>query len=199
MSSEEKRQILESVRHEIQEDEGKDNEVRLSYFVIGIFAGILLVLIFSMAWQKSKQYKIDSLNQKVADLNNQLKSLEGQEDQSDTLLQQIDIFTSALSGRVKQSQFLGDLRSYQYKKSRWTGLNFSKNTVVINAQVDNFDDMAKAVVAMRSLKAAKDVEVTAVNINQESKKVEFIMTITLDTVLYQYLPQSTQTKTTTSQ
>ncbi len=184
MSSEEKRQILESVKQEIKADEGRDNEARLSYFVIGIFAGVLIAIVFMMAWQKSKEVKLSAQNQTLADLDKNLKTLENEHSQSIGLLKQLDIFSLVLAGRYKQSSILDDLRKNQYKKSKWTNLSFSKSSIVVGAQADNFEDVAKSVAAFKNMKAVKDVTLTAASINSDTKKVEFEMTLMVDLDLY---------------
>lgn len=184
MSSEEKHQILESVKQEIKADEGRDNEARLSYFVIGIFAGVLVAIILMMAWQKSKEYKISAQNQTISDLDKNLQSVEGQQNQGVGLLKQLDIFSLVLNGRYKQSTLLDDLRKNQYKKSKWTNLSFQKSSVIISAQADSFEDVAKSVTALKSLKAVKDVTLTSAGINSDTKKVEFEMTVLVDMSAY---------------
>lgn len=184
MSSEEKHQILEAVKQEIRADEGRDNEARLSYFVIGIFAGVLVALVLMMAWQKSKEYKISALDQTVTDTDKNLKSLDDQESQSIGLLKQLDIFSVALSGRYSQSTILNDLRSNQYKKSKWTSLSFSKDGVVVSAQADSFEDVAKSVSALKNMKAVKEVNLTSAGLNSQTKKIDFEMTVLVDLSSY---------------
>jgi len=184
MSSEEKHQILEAVKQEIRADEGRDNEARLSYFVIGIFAGVLVALILMMAWQKSKEYKISALDQTVADTDKNLKALDDQESQSIGLLKQLDIFSVALSGRYNHSTILNDLRANQYKKSKWTSLSFSKDGVVVSAQTDSFEDVAKSVSALKNMKAVKEVNLTSAGLNSETKKIDFEMTVLIDLSAY---------------
>lgn len=191
MSSEEKHQILEAVK----EEKGRDNEARLSYFVIGILAGVLVAIVLMMAWQKSKEYKISALDQTILDTDKDLKSLGDQESQSVGLLKQLGIFSVALSGKYKYSSFLNDLRSYQYKKSKWTNLSFSKDAVVIGAQADSFEDVAKSVAALKNMKAIKEINLSSASLDPQTNKIDFEMTVVIDLTSYktQVLKQGVST------
>jgi Tfp pilus assembly protein PilN len=138
-----------------------------------------------MGMQKSKQNKLLTLDQQIAEeVATPLKSLEDEQIKNTTILAQLAALNTALSGRTRFSQLLSDLKANQYKKSLWSDFSVQNSTISISGKVDSYQDVAKAVAAMRNIKAVTDVKLSSASADKESAKVTFMVTITYDPSLY---------------
>lgn len=190
MQEEEKQKFLHSVKNDINFDDNKSSDI-FSYFVIGLFCAVIVLIIVVFGLQKSKQVKLASIDTAIAsDVTEPLKSLEKEKQQSDIVAKQLEVLTTALSSRVKYSQLMSDLTANQYKKSKWTSFAFQSTAISLSGSADSFDDVAKTVAAFRVMKAVQDISLKSVSLNQDSKKVDFTLEITVNKTLYNYLPKT---------
>lgn len=200
MVSDEKNKFLESVKGDISEAEPQKRDELLSYFVLGVFVALMAFCVIMMGMQRTKQNKLIALdNQIEEDVTAPLKSLENEQIESATILKQLTALNIALSDRTKFSQLLSDLKSNQYKKSLWSDFNIQDGTISISGKVDSYQDVAKAVAAMRNIKAVTDVKLSSAVYDRDSSKVTFMVTVSYDPSLYKAAAQATSTPQTAAE
>lgn len=195
MSDDDKERLLQSVRKTVDVEENSTSE-GFSYFIIGLFFAVFILIIVIFGMEKAKTNKSASLEEVYqSDVTAPLESLSKEQSESDTAVRQLEVLTTALGGRIKYSQLMNDLTASQFKKSLWKSFTLRENTISIQGISDNFDDAARSVAAFRSMKAVKDVSLKAVNVDENTQKVDFTIQITFDSSLYKYLPQTTPSAT----
>lgn len=193
MSSEEKEKFLESVKSDISESVESGRDEVLSYFVIGVFIGVVVLSISFLAIEKARKYKISSLSRQIQqEVDVPMQSLAKEKVLNDEVVKQLDVLTSVLTGRVKYSKLFDDLKSKQLKKSLWTNFTLQKDNIVITAKADNYADVAKSIAAIRQVKAVKDVKLSSATYDKESNKVNFTANISYDASLYKASLAATQ-------
>jgi Tfp pilus assembly protein PilN len=185
LSSDEKEKFLESVKNDISESSGSGRDEVLSYFIIGVFVGVVVLAVSFLTIEKTRQSKISSLSQQMQqEVDVPMQSLATEKVQNDEIIKQLSTLTSVLAGRVDYSKLFDDLRGGQYKKSLWTNFALQKDSITITAKADNYADVAKAVAALRQLKAVKDVSLSSASLDKESGKINFTVNISYNPSLY---------------
>jgi len=186
MPEDEKEKLLQSVKRDIG-DTGNSTSDSFSYFIIGLFCAVLILVIIVFALERSKENKLASLEETYkVDVTEPLKTLEKEQKESDNAVKQLEILTLALSKRIKYSQLMADITSHQFKKSFWQSFTLRKEKISILGSADSYDDVAKSIAAFRSLKAVKDVSLKAANKDEDTGKFNFSAEITVDLSMYQY-------------
>jgi len=190
MPDDDKEKLLESVRKSVDVGENSTTE-GFSYFLIGLFFAVLIIIIVIFGMEKLKTNKLASLEEVYkSDVTAPLESMSKEKAESDIAVKQLEVLTMALGGRIKYSQLMNDMTASQYKKSLWSAFTLRKDTISIQATADSFDDAARSVAAFRSMEAVKDASLKAVNVDENTKKVNFTIQITFDSSSYKYLPQA---------
>lgn len=189
MGSEESR-FLESVKEDIADVAEGDNQEKAVYFIIGLSIATVLVSIFVFALSMSKSSQIQSLD---AQINEQvtipLKNLAKERKQVTAIASQLDVLNTALSSRVKYAQLIRDLATNTYKQSKWTGIDYSEEKIVLSGAADDFLSVSKVVSALENFKVIKSVNLTSVNIEEESKSIEYMIELEVDQTGYKFLSQ----------
>ena len=190
MPEDEKEKLLESVRKDIKVPENRGMDY-FSYFVIGLFIAVFVSLIVVLGLEKAKANKLEALEKEI---NNEvtipLNSLAKEKKQIDLVSKQLEVLSTALSGRIKYSQILDDLRNGQYKQSLWTSFTIQQDKISIQGSASDFESVGKTVAAFRQIKSVKDVSLKSVTVNNETNAVDFSVTIQFNPSLYKYLPQT---------
>jgi len=180
LGSEESR-FLESVKEDIADVAEGDNQEKAVYFIIGLSIATVLVSIFVFALSMSKSSQIQSLD---AQINEQvtipLKNLAKERKQVTAIASQLDVLNTALSSRVKYAQLIRDLATNTYKQSKWTGIDYSEEKIVLSGAADDFLSVSKVVSALENFKVIKSVNLTSVNIEEESKSIEYMIELEVD-------------------
>jgi len=189
LGSEESR-FLESVKEDIADVAEGDNQEKAVYFIIGLSIATVLVSIFVFALSMSKSSQIQSLD---AQINEQvtipLKNLAKERKQVTAIASQLDVLNTALSSRVKYAQLIRDLATNTYKQSKWTGIDYSEEKIVLSGAADDFLSVSKVVSALENFKVIKSVNLTSVNIEEESKSIEYMIELEVDQTGYKFLSQ----------
>jgi len=197
LSSDEKEKFLESVKNDISDSAGSGRDEVLSYFIIGVFLGVIVLAISFLTIEKTRQYKISSLTKQIQqDVDVPMKSLAKEKIQNDEIVKQLSTLTSVLAGRVSYFKLFEDLRNGQFKKSLWTNFALQKDSITISAKADNYADVAKAVAAIRQVKAVTDVKLSSASLDKETNKISFTVNISYDPSLYKASPRSSATPST---
>jgi len=185
--------ILESVKESITETTQKTEE-SASYFIIGLSGAIVIAVLVLLAAVSGKKAQIASYDQQIqSDVTDQLKGLSVEQDQISSVFTQLDVLETSLLRRVKYSGVFSDLAKNQYQKSKWTSVTVKDNIVSITGEANNFEDVAKTVVAYKSLASVTDAKLTSANLNQERQVVSFVIDLTFDLKGYNnpIVPKST--------
>ncbi len=195
MPDDDKEKLLESVRRSVDVGENSTTE-GFSYFLVGLFFAVFIIIIVIFGMEKLKTNKLASLEEVYkSDVTAPLEAMSKEQAESDTAVKQLEVLTMALGGRIKYSQLMNDMTAGQYKKSLWSAFTLRKDTISIQATADTFDDAARSVAAFRSLEAVEDASLKAVKVDENTKKVNFTIQITFDPSLYKYLPQTVPSAT----
>ena len=186
MSLDEKGKVLESIKTEVDQSAQKGSEASLlTYFLIGVSSAVIITSIYLLAAYKTKQMRLATLGQQIEEeVNTPLKNLASDKKQSDIVLKQLETLTTTISGRIKLSKLMGDLIAKQYKKSRWDTFTYQGDTISISGQTDNYEDAAKAVMAMRLPKMVQDVKISSATGDDKDKKVNFSVSLKVNPDLY---------------
>jgi len=180
---------LNKAREAVSGSETHDREETIAYFIVGIFIAVLIAVLFSIFFLKQKEAKLTSLDEEInQSVTQPLQSYGGTLIKVVTILAQLDALNAALNSRIKYSSILTDLANLEFKKSRWTSVALQKDdTMVISGSADSFEDVAKAVIALRSLKAATDTKLSSANVNAESGKIDFVVNLKINKTMYRNL------------
>lgn len=190
MPENEKEKLLQSVKRDISSTENSTSD-GFSYFIIGLFCAVFILVIIVIGLGRSKENKLLSLDETYkTEVTEPLKALSNEQKASDNAIDQIDILTAALSKRIKYSLLMTDIVSKQFKKSVWQSFTLKKDTVSILGSADSYDDVAKSIAALRSLKAVQDVSLKAASKDENSSKINFTAQLKLDLKSYQYSSQA---------
>lgn len=180
----------------IEEETGNRTEDAVAFFIFGIFAAVIISVLIIFAFQKQKEMKVASLDSQIkSDVTDQLETLTAEKKQMETVLGQLDALITALDSRIKHSTLITDLKANQFKRSLWSSLSVGKSEITINGSADSLEDVAKAVAALRKVKALQDVELTGSTVNADTQKVDFTVTSKVDKKLYKYITAATPTPT----
>lgn len=200
MQDDEKQKFLESVKEDIGLPKNNSADT-FSYFVIGLFCAVIVLIILVLGLSRAKESKAAALDVSIEEeVTAPLKSLAKEKKTNDLVMSQLGVLSDAVSARIKYSQLMNDLSANQYKKSQWNSFTLQQDKISIQGAADSFEDAAKAVVAFRQMAAVSNVSLKAVNLNDESGKVDFTLDITYDNKSYHFLPPSvTQSSQPTSE
>jgi len=183
---------VEQTEENIEKTTTHKTEEAVSYFLVGLFGATIISVLILLGIQKGKEMKIATYDQQIkTEVTDQLIALAPEKKQMETVLSQLDALTIALTSRVKYSSMMTDFENNTFKKSLWTNFSLSQNTISINGTADDYESAAKAAASYRNIKAVRDVKLTSATSNEESKKVDFVLSITFDSSLY----KTTATKT----
>jgi len=189
LESEENR-FLQSVKEDISDVAEGDGQEKAVYFIIGLSIATILVSIFSFALSMSKDSQITSLDTQINEqVTVPLANLAKERKQVTAISGQLDVLNTALTSRIKYGQMIKDLATNTYKQSQWTGIDYSDEKIILSGTSDDFLGASKAVSALEKFKAVKSVNLTSVNIEKESKLIEYVVEIEVDQTGYQYLSQ----------
>lgn len=189
MESEENR-FLASVKEDISDIGEGDNQDKATYFIIGLSIATVLVSIFVFALSMSKSSQIKSLDVQINEqVTIPLKNLAKERKQVTAVSSQLDVLNTALSSRIKYAQLVKDLATNTYKQSKWTGIDYSEEKIVISGASDDFLSASKVVSALENFKVVKSVNLTSVNIEEESKMIEYVIELEIDQTGYKFLSQ----------
>lgn len=160
-----------------------------AFVIFGLLLAVVVGTVIIFGLQKSKEAKISSLSGQIqSEVRDQLATLSKEQKEITTVLGQLDALSTALSSRVKQSLLFNDLKAHQLKKSRWSQVSIENKVVTITGSADDFGSVAKAVAALRGMKAVESIKLASANLNQDTQKVEYSLSITLNTKQYEYAP-----------
>jgi Tfp pilus assembly protein PilN len=202
LNQEDKNKILENVKGETNDSVGQVDELSLSNFIIGLSLAVVIGAIFIFANMKAKDAQIESLNATIErDVTTPLASLTKESAQIDTVKQQLAVLTDSLKSKYEYSKFIEDLSAKQYKKSRWTSINIVAGSATITGEVDYFEDLAKAISALKTSAYVEDVNLTQASVNEDTGKIEFGVTMVVkeNLLLAKQTAQSTNNLTTNGQ
>lgn len=185
MNEQQPQQEVIEAQEDIVESKRNEREQAAAYAVMGLFFGVLIATLSLLFLDKQKQSTISSLDQQIQqEVTTPLASLAKDEQKVETVTKQLASLNSALSSRLKFATILDDLRKRAYGKSAWTALSYKDNEFAISGYTDNFEELNKAVVAVKSAPSVKETKLTNATINEETKKVEFSLTVIVDNALY---------------
>ena len=185
MSSEENKKLLESVKDDITESVDENKEQVLSYFIIGVFAAVIILCVIFLGMQKARVNKLATLDTQInQEVSVPLKAMDSEVKQNETVLKQLNILSTMLSGREKYSTLLGDLKNNLFKKTLWDTFSVQKDTIALSGRVDKFEDVAKVTAGLKGVKAVKDIKLRSAALDKESGKVNYSLSITYDSALY---------------
>jgi len=189
LESEENR-FLASVKEDISDIAEGDNQEKAVYFIIGLSIAAVLVSIFVFALSMSKSSQIKSLDVQINEqVTIPLKNLAKERKQVTAISSQLDVLNTALSSRIKYAQLVKDLATNTYKQSKWTGIDYSEEKIVLSGAVDDFLSVSRVVSALENFKVVKSVNLTSVNIEEESKMIEYVIELEIDQTGYKFLSQ----------
>lgn len=172
--------ILESVKESITETTQKTEE-SASYFIVGLAAAVVIAVIVVLAAVSSKNAQIATYDEQIkTDVTNQLANLEKEQKQISSVFTQLDTLESSLSKRIKYSQLFSDLTKNQYQKSKWTAVTVQGDAVSITGEANSFEDVAKTVVALKSLESVKNIKLTSATLSQERQVISFVIDVKVD-------------------
>lgn len=197
MDTQEQNKLLQSVKDDLSASRERSDEA-VSYFIIGLSLAVIASIIFLLTYTSSKKSQIETYDEQIKnEVTTPLKTLEKEEGELSNISSQIDLLAASLSKRTKYSAILSDLAANQYKKSRWTGFNIKDGNLIIKGQADNFIDVAKSITAMKRLNSIKSIKLTNVNLDQDSKKIDFTVEAKADLKSYAFLPAKQSSPTVT--
>ena len=182
----ERQEAVEQAEESIERTTSSREEIG-AFVIFGLLVSVIISTIIIFGLQKSKEAKISGLSEQIqSEVKSQLTTLAKEQKEITTVLNQLDALSLALTSRVKHSLLFADLKSHQLKKSQWSQVSVEGKTVSITGSADDFEGVAKAVAALRDMKAAESVKLTSAGLNEETKKVDFSLTVTLDIDQYNY-------------
>lgn len=185
MNEQQPQQEVIETQEDIVESKRNEREQAASYAVMGLFFGVLIATLSLLFLDKQKQSTISTLDQQIQqEVTAPLASLAKDEQKVGTVTKQLTSLNNALSSRLKFATILDDLRKRAYGKSAWTALSYKDNEFSISGYTDNFEELNKAVTAVKSAPSVKETKLTNASINEETKKVEFSLTVIVDNALY---------------
>lgn len=190
MDSEEKR-FLESVKEDISSATEDGEEGKSFYFIIGLTLATVIVSIFTFAMVMSKQSQVTLLEAQIEEeVTVPLRSLTKEREQVAAITNQLEVLNTALSSRIKYGQIVKDLALNTYKQTRWSGLDYSDDQIVLTGVADNFAEISKTVSGFENLRVAKMVDLSSVSIDETSGFVQYTINLKLDESGYKVLNQN---------
>lgn len=189
MESEENR-FLQSVKEDISDVSEEGSQGKAVYFVIGLSIATILVSIFAFALSMSKDSQIASLDAQIEEqVTVPLNNLAKERKQVTAISSQLDVLSTALSARTKYALLIKDLATNTYNKSKWTGIDYSQEKIILSGSADDFMGVSKAVSAFENFKSIKSINLTSVNIEEESGAVEYVIELEVDKTGYKLISQ----------
>lgn len=164
---------------------GVSKEDIISNFIFGIALAVVISVLPVLIISKTKQSKIDSLQaQYQQEVTDQLATLKKEESDQALMVKQIEVLTTALSSKVKNSSMLDAFNKNTFKRSRWTSMSLDEGTITLSVSSDSFDDMAKTTAAYRGMSSVESVKLTDAALNEETGKVDFSLELDVDKKSY---------------
>lgn len=175
LESEENR-FLQSVKEDISGASEEDSQGKAVYFIIGLSIATIVVSIFTFALSMSKDSQIASLDAQIEEqVTTPLNNLAKERKQVTAISSQLEVLNTALSGRTKYALLVKDLATNTYNQSRWTGIDYTQEKIVLSGSADDFLGVSKAVSAFEGFGSVESVNLTSVNIEEESSAVEYVL------------------------
>lgn len=185
MDQEQQRHEVGDASKEIASSYQTSKEDIVAYFVLGVSIAAIVSILPILIISRTKQSKIASLDtQYQENVATQLVSLKQEKADQEAISKQISALTSALSSRTENSLFLAALSKNTFKRSKWTAMTMSDDTVSLSISADSYDDMAKTVSAYRAMDSVKSVKLTSAGRNDSSGKIDFSLELSFDKSLY---------------
>jgi len=160
-----------------------DANASIKYFIYGLIVMTIiacLAFLYLKSWQKNRTGQAAAKYQ--SQVENQLKTKQfiSKEQTVLNVGRQAAALQASLPGRIKFTQFLTELEKSTYKQVRFTRLAATdEGLVTLEGVANNFDDLAKAVEALKTSNNFSQVELaTADKLNDGS--VLFTINIALD-------------------
>ena len=187
LESEENR-FLQSVKEDISDVSEEGSQAKAVYFIIGLSIATIAVSIFTFALSMSKDSQISSLDAQIEEqVTIPLNNLAKERKQVTAISGQLDILNTALSGRIKYALLVKDLATNTYKQSKWTGIDYTQDKIVLSGSADDFTSASKVVSAFEGFKSVESVNLTSVNIEEESGAVEYVLELEVNQTGYKLI------------
>jgi len=194
---EDKKKLLNTVSDAIEDSATQGTESGVALLVIGVSLAVMIGSLITFGSLKSKQSAIDSLDLSIKnDVTAPLAALEKEQEQIATIKSQLGSLKTALNSREEFGKILSDISSNQIKKSQLTTLSIQENDVALSGSVDNYSDLSKLVAAYRNLSTISEVKLSSATTSDESKKIEFSMSMKIDRSKYKVKGATKETAST---
>lgn len=187
MDSDEKK-FLQSVREDIKDTSGQNNQEKLVYFIVGLSVATVIVAIVSFALLLSKNSQVTSLEAQIKEeVTVPLQGLAKEKEQVTAISSQLEVLSTALAGRIKYPQIIKDLALNTYKQTRWDSVDYEGGEVVISGKASDFMGASKVVSAYENYRSASGVNLTSINIDTQAGQVGYSIEMKVDEKGYKFI------------